>query len=68
MSSKEINGRIVSYEDASEYAASYLKANYEEAEGLFNKAVSSPGTFECEYGGYKLSWSGGSNYSLLKKY
>jgi hypothetical protein len=70
MATLEVNGRIVSFDEPSREAVHYLmNLGFDKAEALFNKAVSSGlTTFDCDYGCFKLSWSGASNYLVSKKY
>jgi len=70
MEELNVHGHIVNFEDGSRQGAHYLiNLGYDKAEVIFNKAVSNgSATFECDAGGYKLSWAGGSSYTISKKY
>ena len=70
MASSNAHGHIINFDESARYGFNHLRdLDYSKAEALFNKAVSSGSTtFECDYGGFKLSWSGGSDYHVSKKY
>ena len=70
MEKLDVNGHVVSFDESSRGAVHHLMdLGYDKAEAIFNKAVSNGSTtFECDYGGFKISWSGGSDYSVSKKY
>ncbi len=70
MSSINVHGYSVSYDEASRECVNHLiNSDYAQTKALFDKAVADGSTsFEWEGGGYKLTWIGSGSYSLSKKY
>jgi len=70
MASLDVNGHTVSFDESSREAVHHLMdLGFDKTEAIFNRAVSNGSTtFECDYGGFKISWNGGSNYTVSKKY